>query len=458
MSFKCMVCLILNFVKIYFERNYMKRYAINKLIEWKNGSNRKPLIIRGARQVGKTWLMKEFGKTEYKKVIYINFELDKLMCDLFSLDFNTKRIIEGLELTHSKINTTNTLIILDEIQECPKALTTLKYFYENAPGYNIVAAGSLLGVALHEHISFPVGKVDFLDLYPLSFMEFLDAIGEGNFIELLKSPKSLNIKVFKEKYIEWLKKYYYIGGMPEAVSTFVETNNFQKVRKVQENILDAYTKDFSKHISSTGKLKIDLLWESVPSQLTQESKKFVYKKIKSGARADEFEEALSWLINCGLIYKINRITKPALPIKAYEDTKAFKLFILDVGLLCALSKLPARILIDRNKIFTEFNGALAEQYVLQQLKTIEDIEIAYWISKSGNAEIDFVIQADGYVIPVEVKATTNLQAKSLKVYREKFEPEISIRTSLADFEINNGLYNIPLYMAGKLDEILKDGR
>ena len=436
----------------------MKRYAINKLIEWKNDSNRKPLIIRGARQVGKTWLMKEFGKTEYKKVIYINFELDKLMCDLFSIDFDTKRIIEGLELTHFKINTANTLIILDEIQECPKALTALKYFYENAPEYNIVAAGSLLGVALHENISFPVGKVDFLDLYPLSFMEFLDATGESNFIELLKTPKSPNIKVFKEKYIEWLKKYYYIGGMPEVVRTFVETNDFQKVRKVQKNILDAYIRDFSKHISSTGKLKIDLLWESIPNQLTQENKKFVYKKMKSGARADEFGEALSWLINCGLVYKINRITKPALPIKAYEDTKAFKLFILDVGLLCALSKLPARTLIEGDKIFTEFNGALAEQYVLQQLKTLEDLEIAYWISKSGNAELDFIIQTDGYVIPVEVKAHINLQAKSLKVYREKFEPEISIRTSLADFEVNNGLYNIPLYMANKFDEILKDGR
>ena len=402
--------------------------------------------------------MKEFGKTEYKKVIYINFELDKLMCDLFSIDFNTKRIIEGLELTHSKINTTNTLIILDEIQECPKALTSLKYFYENAPEYNIVAAGSLLDVALHENSSFPVGKVDFLDLYPLSFMEFLDAIGESNFIELLNNPKSPNIKVFKEKYIEWLKKYYYIGGMPEVVSTFIETNDFQKVRKVQENILEAYTRDFSKHISSTGKLKIDLLWESIPNQLTQESKKFVYKKMKQGARADEFAEALSWLVNCGLVYKINRITKPALPIKAYEDTKAFKLFILDVGLLCALSKLPARTSIEGDKIFTEFNGALAEQYVLQQLKVFEDMEVVYWISKSGNAELDFIIQTDGYVIPVEVKANINLQAKSLKVYREKFEPEISIRTSLADFEINNGLYNIPLYMASKFDEILKDGR
>lgn len=438
--------------------NTMRRYAINKLIAWKESQNRKPLIIRGARQVGKTWLMKEFGKTQYKKTIYINFEDNDLMREHFSKDLNTKRIIEGLELEHSKIDADNTLIILDEIQECPKALTTLKYFYENNPEYHIVTAGSLLGVALHEDVSFPVGKVDFLDLYPLSFLEFLDAMGEENFVELLNKPDSDNIKTFKPKYIEWLKKYYYIGGMPEVVNDFIKNNDFQKARKIQENILSAYTSDFSKHISSTGKLKIDLLWESIPNQLTQESKKFVYKKIKQGARADEFEEALSWLINCGLVYKINRITKPALPIRAYEDTKAFKLFILDVGLLCALSKLPARTLIDGDKIFTEFNGALAEQYVLQQLKTLNDMEVAYWISKSGNAEIDFVIQTDGYVIPVEVKATTNLQAKSLKVYREKFEPEISIRTSLADFEINNGLYNIPLFMAGKFDEILKDGR
>ncbi len=274
----------------------------------------------------------------------------------------------------------------------------------------------------------------------------------------MENPNSDNIKTFKPKYIEWLKKYYYIGGMPEVVNLFIETNDFKKVRKVQETILETYRSDFSKHISSTGKLKIDLRWESISNQLTQESKKFVYKKIKQGARADEFEKALSWLINCGLVYKINRITKPALPIKAYEDTKAFKLFILYVGLPCALSKLPARTLIDGDKIFTEFNGALAEQYVLQQQKTLEDIEVAYWISKSGNAEIDFVIQTDGYVIPVEVKATTNLQAKSLKVYREKIKPEISIRNSLADFEINNGLYNIPLIITGKIDEIINSER
>ena len=434
----------------------MKRYAVKKLIDWKNSQDRKPLIIRGARQAGKTWLMKEFGKTEYKKTIYINFENNNLMHEHFSKDLNTKRIIEGLELEYSKIDPENTLIILDEIQECPKAITSLKYFYENNPEYHITAAGSLLGVSLHENFSFPVGKVDFMDLYPLSFFEFLEAIGEENFVKLLENPVSDNIKTFKPKYIEWLKKYYYIGGMPEAVNNFIKYNDFQKVRKIQENILDAYTRDFSKHISSSGKLKIDLLWESIPNQITNESKKFVYKDVKPNGKSHEFEAALSWLINAGLVYKINRITKPALPVKAYKDTKAFKLFILDTGLLCALSKLPARTLIEGDKIFTEFNGALAEQYVLQQMKTLEDIEISYWVSKSGNAEIDFVIQNNGYVIPVEVKANTNLQAKSLKVYREKYQPEKSIRTSLADFEINNGLYNVPLFMAGKFDEILKD--
>lgn len=430
----------------------MKRYAIKQLIRWKESQDRKPLIIRGARQVGKTWLMQEFGKTQYKKTIYINFENNDLMCEHFSKDLDTQRIINGLELEYSAIDAQNTLIILDEIQECPKALTSLKYFYENNPEYHIVAAGSLLGVALHENISFPVGKVDFLDLYPLSFLEFLEALGENSFAELLNNPNSENIKTFKPKYIEWLKQYYFVGGMPEAVNNFIKNKDYKKVRKIQENILDAYRNDFSKHISSTGKLKIDLLWDSIPNQLTQESKKFVYKKIKQGARAEEFEEALAWLMNCGLVYKINRITKPALPIKAYEDTKAFKLFVLDVGLLCALSKLPARTLIEGDKIFTEFNGALAEQYVLQQLKTLEDMEVAYWISKSGNAEIDFIIQTDGYVIPVEVKANTNIQAKSLKTYREKFQPEKSIRTSLADFEINNGLYNIPLFMIGKISD------
>lgn len=433
----------------------MKRAAIEKLKEWKKNPKRKPLIIRGARQVGKTWLMKEFGNTEYKNVIYVNFELQDLMREHFSIDLDTTRIIEGLELEYFKINPEDTLIILDEIQECPKAITVLKYFYENNPEYHIMAAGSLLGVAIHENVSFPVGKVDFLDLYPLSFYEFLLAMGEENFAELLKNPKSLNIRTFKTKYIDWLKKYYYIGGMPEAVNNYAETGNFETTRKIQENILEAYKNDFSKHISATGKLKIDLLWESIPNQLMSESKKFIYKKIKQGARANEFEEALSWLINCGLIYKINRISKPALPISAYEDTKSFKLFLLDVGLLSAISKLPARTLIEGDKIFTEFYGALAEQYVLQQLKGLDDMEIAYWISESNAAEVDFVIQTNGYVIPLEVKASTNLQAKSLKVFTEKFKPEIIIKTSLADFETNNGFLNIPLYMINNISDIIK---
>ncbi len=434
----------------------MKRAAIEKLKEWKKNPKRKPLIIRGARQVGKTWLMKEFGNTEYKNVIYVNFELQDLMREHFSIDLDTTRIIEGLELEYFKINPEDTLIILDEIQECPKAITVLKYFYENNPEYHIMAAGSLLGVAIHENVSFPVGKVDFLDLYPLSFYEFLLAMGEENFAELLKNPKSLNIRTFKTKYIDWLKKYYYIGGMPEAVNNYAETGNFETTRKIQENILEAYKNDFSKHISATGKLKIDLLWESIPNQLMSESKKFIYKKIKQGARANEFEEALSWLINCGLIYKINRISKPALPISAYEDTKSFKLFLLDVGLLSAISKLPARTLIEGDKIFTEFYGALAEQYVLQQLKGLDDMEIAYWISESNAAEVDFVIQTNGYVIPLEVKASTNLQAKSLKVFTEKFKPEIIIKTSLADFETNEGFLNIPLYMINNISDIIKN--
>lgn len=433
----------------------MKRKAIDILKKWKKKPNHKPMIIRGARQVGKTWLMKEFGATEYKNTAYINFENNLVMEELFSVDMDIPRIVEGLELeTSEKIVPQKTLIIFDEVQECPNALTSLKYFYENAPEYDIVAAGSMLGVALHNGKSFPVGKIEFMDLYPLSFEEFLEANNAEKFVELLNDIQSENIKVFKSKYINYLKQYYYVGGMPEVVSTFVETHDYKEVRKVQKTILDAYKEDFSKHIPTATKLKIDLLWDSIPTQLTQESKKFIYKKVKSDGRAREFEEALAWLLDCGLVYKINRATKPALPLKAYEDSASFKLFILDVGLLSALSSLPARTLIEGDKIFTEFHGALAEQFVLQQLKTLDDITIAYWISKSNIAEIDFLIQLDGYVIPVEVKATTNLQAKSLRFYRKEFTPEKSIRTSLADYKKDDDLYNIPLFAIGKTEDIL----
>ena len=436
----------------------MRRNAIKILKIWKNKPNHKPMIIRGARQVGKTWLMKEFGSTEYKNTAYINFENNPVMSDLFSIDMDIQRIIEGLELeTSEKIVPQKTLIIFDEIQECPNALTSLKYFYENAPKYDIIAAGSMLGVALHNGKSFPVGKIEFMDLYPLSFEEFLEANNAEKFVELLNDIHSVNLKVFKNKYINYLKQYYYVGGMPEVVSTFVKTHDYKQVREVQKTILAAYKEDFSKHIPTNTKLKIDLLWDSIPSQLIQESKKFVYKKIKQGSRAKDFDEALAWLMDCGLAYKINRATKPALPLKAYEDTSSFKLFILDVGLLSALSFLPARTLIEGDKIFTEFHGALAEQFVLQQLKTLDDIFIAYWISKSNIAEIDFLIQFDGNVIPVEVKATTNLQAKSLKFYRKEFTPEKSIRVSLADYKKDEDLYNIPLFAIGRVEDILNKG-
>jgi len=434
----------------------MRRKALNFLINWQDRKNKKPLVIRGARQVGKTWLMKEFGETQYENTAYINFDKNPRMQNLFSVDMDTARIVEGLELESSqKIEPHKTLIIFDEIQECPDALTSLKYFCENSPEYNIIAAGSMLGVTLHKGTSFPVGKVEFMDLYPLSFEEFLMANKADDFLNLLKDLKFENISVFKDKFVNYLKQYYYVGGMPEVVKIFITNRDYTEVRKVQNDILEAYKQDFSKHIPAHITPKLHLLWDSIPSQLMQENKKFVYKQIKSGARAAEFEDALAWLVDCGLVYKINRITKPALPLIAYEDVNAFKLFILDTGLLSALSSLEPKTLLEGDKIFTEFKGTLTEQYVLQELKTIQDLVIAYWISKSNVAEIDFLIQSAGEIIPVEVKATTNLKAKSLASYRKKYEPKISIRTSLSDYKKDGDLYNIPLYMIESIEKILK---
>ena len=413
------------------------------------------MIMRGARQVGKTWLMREFGRMEYRNIAYINFDGNPRMESLFAVDMSIPRILEGLYIeTSQKITARDTLIIFDEVQECPRALTSLKYFFENFPQYNIIAAGSMLGVALHRGVHFPVGQVEFIDLYPMTFDEFLEANGEDNLLRLLEDFGSENAKIFRDRYSLLLKQYYYIGGMPEAVKTYVDSHDYKRVRTVQNAILRAYQEDFSKHIPTSVKLKIDMLWDSIPVQITQERKKFLYKNIKRGARAAEFEEAMAWLVDCGLVYKINRVTKPGLPLKAYEDTAAFKLFILDVGLLSAMAELADRTLLEGDKIFMEFHGALAEQYVLQQLKANLDISIFHWMSKSQVAELDFLIQLDGYIIPVEVKAATNLQAKSLKFYRREFNPEKSVRLSLADYKIDGGLYNIPLHMTGKIKEIL----
>lgn len=425
----------------------MYRTAIERLYKWKNSKKRKPLIIEGARQVGKTWLMKEFGNKAYKSTVYINFDSNSRMTELFSADLNTDRLIMGIEVyAGHKIDPNNTLLIFDEVQEVPKALSSLKYFYENAPQYHIVCAGSLLGIALHEGTSFPVGKVDFLKLYPLSFREFLSVVFGERFTQLLENKDYQMVTPFKQTYIDALKQYYFVGGMPEAVQSFVEDRDFNEVRNIQKRILAAYEQDFSKHAPVEIVPKIRMVWNSIPSQLAKENKKFIYGLVREGARAKDYETAIMWLSDCGLVHKISRVNCANIPLKAYEDLKAFKLFLVDVGLLSCMAGLGQRTLLDNNDLFTEFKGALTEQYVCQQLKTVEDLEIYYYTNDRSSCEIDFVIDTGEQVIPIEVKAEINLKAKSLKAYREKFNPEISIRSSMADYKTEEkGLINLPLY-------------
>ena len=424
----------------------MQRLIFNKLIDWKTSTGRKPLIIRGARQVGKTWLIKEFGKREYSHTAYINFESSKSLKNLFEQNYDIQRIINIIQIEADvQIDPSNTLIIFDEIQECEGAITSLKYFFENAPQYHIVAAGSLLGVALHQHTSFPVGKVVFLDLFPLSFGEFLLALDKKPLFDLLQSHEWDLITTFKTKYIELLRQYYFIGGMPEAVYSFSIENDFTKVRDIQKRILIAYDQDFSKHAPHEIVPRIRMIWQSIPSQLAKENKKFVYSILKEGARAKEFELAIAWLINSGLIHKINRASKPALPLIANMDISAFKLYLVDVGLLGAMGDVDIKTLIDGNAIFQEFKGAMTEQYVLQQLIVREDAAIYYWSNDKSTAEIDFLVQIAGKVIPIEVKAEENLKAKSLKSFLLQYRPAQSIRTSMSDYRQDDWLTNVPLY-------------
>lgn len=424
----------------------MYRTAMDHLLKWKANKRRKPLIICGARQVGKTWLMKEFGAHEYAEVVYINFDNNGRMRNLFSGSLEIERLVTGLELfAGHKIDSSNTLLIFDEVQEAPKALSSLKYFNEEAPQYQIICAGSLLGVALHQGTSFPVGKVEFLDLYPLSYFEFLMAMGKEQHVELLKRGDFDIAAVFKQDYVDLLKHYYYVGGMPEAVQAFADNRDFNEVRDIQQRILVAYEQDFSKHAPNEAVPRIRMLWNSIPAQLSKENKKFIYGLIKKGARAKEYELAMLWLTDCRLVHKIHRVTAPGLPLRAYEDLKAFKLFLVDVGLLSCMVGLRQDVLLDGNELFKEFKGALTEQYVLQQMKTIKGFHIYYWTADRGIAEVDFVVDNGSDVIPVEVKAEINLQAKSLKVYREKFQPKLSIRTSMADYRREDWLLNLPLW-------------
>ena len=429
----------------------MERDLMLDLIQWKNKSNRKPLILKGARQVGKTWLMKEFGKKYYKYTAYVNFDNNERMKEIFESDYDIQRILMAINIeTGVKLLPAETLIIFDEIQEAPRALASLKYFYENAPEYSIIAAGSLLGVAIHKGVSFPVGKVDSLELNPLSYREFLKAVGEEGLVKLLQSKDYSLISSFKDKYIEWLKKYYYIGGMPEVVENFINNKDFYEVRYIQKQIIEMYENDFSKHTPDNELPRIRMVWNSIPMQLAKENKKFFFGKIKEGARAKDFELAIEWLLDCGLIKKVYKVTKPNMPLKAYMDFSSFKLYLLDVGLLGALSDLDAKTIIDGNLIFTEFKGALTEQYVLQQLIADTSYKPYYFTENKSEGEIDFIIQKGSQIVPIEVKAEENLKAKSLKVYCEKYQPAEAIRTSMSDYREQSWLTNIPLYCISNL--------
>lgn len=433
----------------------MKRTKLAELIAWKNSPSRKPLIIRGARQVGKTWLMKEFGKTQYAQTVYINFEKNNRLKNLFGDDFDINRVIVALQAESGlTIDPENTLLIFDEIQAVPEAITALKYFREDGADYHLVAAGSLLGVAIHSHISFPVGKVAFMELDPMTFTEFLDAIGEQALHEMLQGGDWKLITSFKSKFIERLRQYYYVGGMPEAVLKFSENYNFTEVREIQKQILNAYELDFSKHSPADIVPRIRMLWNSIPAQLAKENRKFIYGLIKTGSRAKDYEAALSWLTDCGQVHKVCRVSKPGLPLKAYEDSSSFKLFLVDTGLLAAMGDIDSKTLLEGSAIFSEFKGALSEQYVYQQLRSRYKDVIYYWSAERSMAEVDFILQYKDMIVPLEVKAEENLQAKSLKVFSEKFKPDYAIRTSMSDFRQQDWLTNLPLYALSELGPML----
>lgn len=435
----------------------MHRELTGQLIKWKKRRDKKPMILGGARQVGKTWLMKYFGENYYKNTAYISFDDNQRMARLFSGGFDAGRAIAGLQIEAGcKIVPGETLIIFDEIQQCPRALSSLKYFRENAPQYDIIAAGSLLGVSVHGGDSFPVGKVEFAHLYPLSFFEFLKALGKDELLALVENLDFELIKIFKDRFIDLMRLYFFVGGMPEAVLAFVKSGDARDTRTVQKQILTGYEQDFSKHMPINILAGARMAWNSIPAQLAKENKKFVYGQLRRGARAKDYETALSWLSASGLAYKIGRISKAALPIKAYQDPDAFKLFGVDVGLLAASCGLDAAALLEGSSIFEEFKGALTEQYVLQQLKSADaDMPLCYWTNDAGGAEVDFVAQIGRDIVPIEVKAGINLQAKSLKIYRDKYEPKIAVRTAVVDYQAAGGLCNIPLYLIGALPDIIK---
>lgn len=430
---------------------YMYRQKIEDLKAWQKSLHRKPLIVRGARQVGKTELIKEFGRTQYRQTAYVNLDNNSRMAALFDGDFDVNRLIQGLKAeTNVDIEPDSTLIVLDEIQEVPKALTALKYFCENAPQYHIVVAGSLLGVATHQGASFPVGKVDYLELAPLSFREFLLALGEKHLVEMITSPlvDQELLASFHDRLIDYIKTYCYVGGMPEVVASYVEQRSWNEVRRIQNNILFDYANDFSKHTPEESfARRIEQVWRIIPSQLAKENAKFVFGVIRAGARAKEYELALAWLEEAGLVRRVNRLEAPRIPIMSYANASAFKLYHLDVGLLAAMVRLDEQVLLESNQVFTEFRGSLAEQLALQELQVDGGLDVCYWaMDGQSRAEVEFIVQTGSQIVPVEVKSGTNLRAKSLAVYMNKYQPRLAVRSSVANYKKTDNLYDVPFYL------------
>lgn len=424
----------------------MRRALLDRLVVWKNNPRRKPLILNGARQVGKTWLLKEFGRLHFENVAYVSLDSDVLAQSYFDSGFDIARIIASLSLELGMdIRPGSTLIVLDEVQAAPKAITSLKYFCEDAPEYAVVAAGSLLGISATEGTGFPVGKVNMLDLYPLSFIEFLDATGNERFAKLVESGDAEMMSAFSDKLAELLKQYYVVGGMPEAVNAYIAEHDVRAARTVQQEILNGYVSDFAKHIPSRLLTRTMLAWESIPRHLSQENKKFIFGQVRKGARAADFEESLTWLEQAGLIYKARRVSTPHVPLSGYCSMTAFKVFMVDVGLLGAMSGLEPRDVVVGNRVFTEFKGALTEQHICQQLVSECGLVPYYWSAENSSGEIDFLVQNGGSVFAIEVKAEENLRAKSLHAFKDA-HPEVSaVRFSLSGYREQEWMRNVPLY-------------
>ena len=433
----------------------MRRKIYSELLKWKNSPDRKPLLLQGARQTGKTWLMEEFGKNEYKNVISLNFEKQPDLSTYFENDITPANIIKSLEHRFAaEIKAENTLIIMDEIQESGRALNSLKYFCEDAPEYHIIAAGSFMGVA--DHGSFPVGKVDRITLYPLSFYEFLEGIGKERYAQTLKNLDYELIRSTSGDYEKLLKTYYLVGGMPKAVAAFAAREDFKEVRTIQNDILSDYRDDFSKHISPLNTPKVEMIWNSIPCHLSKEKKKFMYKELMEGARAYTYEDAMNWLFNTRLVYKVMRTEENKLPLASFADDRVFKLYMLDAGLFCAKAELDITALFEHNdEILSFFNGAITEQYVMQELITA-GFKPYYWGRERGEAEVDFVIQWRNEIVPVEVKSGFRKKSKSFDVYRHMYNPKRAVRTTLRNFGVIDGLFSVPLYMIAGIGKILEN--